>query len=80
MEIRSSKQLGEASSSNRFANLAMLEEEIETEIVPETGWEYYVSADGSLSAQYEHTIAITKDGPKILTSQDPEFDAKYRLK
>ena len=27
------KQLGEASSSNRFANLAMLEEEIETEIV-----------------------------------------------
>lgn len=25
--------------------------------------------DGSLSAQYEHTIAITKDGPVILTAQ-----------
>ncbi|APH04027.1 type I methionyl aminopeptidase [Bacillus weihaiensis] len=25
--------------------------------------------DGSLSAQYEHTIAITKDGPMILTKQ-----------
>ncbi|MFC0212364.1 type I methionyl aminopeptidase [Paenibacillus chartarius] len=27
--------------------------------------------DGSLSAQYEHTIAITADGPLILTEQDP---------
>ncbi|MHC9533114.1 type I methionyl aminopeptidase [Dellaglioa sp. BT-FLS60] len=35
------------------------------------------TADGSLSCQYEHVIVITKDGPKILTSQDPEFDAKY---
>lgn len=35
------------------------------------------TADGGLSCQYEHTLAITKDGPKILTSQDPEFDAKY---
>ncbi|MFC7393522.1 type I methionyl aminopeptidase [Scopulibacillus cellulosilyticus] len=26
------------------------------------------TADGSLSAQYEHTIAITKDGPIILTT------------
>jgi len=26
--------------------------------------------DGSLSAQYEHTIAITKNGPLILTDQD----------
>lgn len=25
--------------------------------------------DGSLSCQYEHTLAITKDGPRILTSQ-----------
>ena len=37
------------------------------------------TADGSLSCQYEHTIAITKDGPKILTSQDPERDKKYLL-
>ena len=28
------------------------------------------TVDGSLSAQYEHTIAITKDGPMILTDQD----------
>jgi methionyl aminopeptidase len=27
------------------------------------------TADGSLSAQYEHTIAITKNGPEILTDQ-----------
>jgi methionyl aminopeptidase len=27
------------------------------------------TVDGSLSAQYEHTIAITKDGPLILTEQ-----------
>lgn len=26
--------------------------------------------DGSLSAQYEHTIAVTKNGPLILTEQD----------
>jgi methionyl aminopeptidase len=25
--------------------------------------------DGSLSAQYEHTVAITADGPLILTKQ-----------
>lgn len=28
------------------------------------------TVDGSLSAQYEHTIAITKDGPIILTEQE----------
>jgi len=28
----------------------------------------YVTADGKLSAHYEHTIAITSDGPEILTS------------
>ncbi|EFI85300.1 Methionine aminopeptidase 1 [Listeria grayi] len=27
------------------------------------------TVDGSLSAQYEHTLAITKDGPEILTYQ-----------
>ncbi|TCW41051.1 methionyl aminopeptidase [Laceyella sacchari] len=27
------------------------------------------TVDGSLAAQYEHTIAITKDGPEILTDQ-----------
>lgn len=53
--------------------------ELTTNYIPETGWEYYSTADGSLSAQYEHTLAITKNGPKILTSQDPIFDAKYLL-
>lgn len=28
--------------------------------------------DGGLSCQYEHTIAITKDGPRILTKQKSE--------
>jgi methionyl aminopeptidase len=30
------------------------------------------TVDGSLSAQYEHTIAITADGPVILTDQGEE--------
>lgn len=30
------------------------------------------TADGGLSAQYEHTIAITKEGPEILTKQQGE--------
>jgi methionyl aminopeptidase len=30
------------------------------------------TVDGSLSAQYEHTIAITAEGPVILTDQGEE--------
>lgn len=30
------------------------------------------TVDGKYSAQYEHTVAITKDGPLILTKQDDE--------
>ena len=30
----------------------------------------YVTSDGSLSAHFEHTIAILSDGPEILTSVD----------
>ncbi|MFD1429456.1 MULTISPECIES: type I methionyl aminopeptidase [Lacticaseibacillus] len=52
---------------------------IKAKQVPNDDWEYYVTADGSPCAQYEHTLVITDDGPKILTSQDPEFDAKYLL-
>lgn len=37
--------------------------------IDENGWTAR-TADGSLSAQYEHTIAITKDGPLVLTEQD----------
>lgn len=36
--------------------------------VDEDGWTAR-TADGRLSAQYEHTIAITSDGPIILTEQ-----------
>lgn len=35
----------------------------------ENGWTSR-TVDGKLSAQYEHTLAITKDGPMILTDQD----------
>lgn len=35
------------------------------------GWEAK-TLDGSLSCQYEHSLAITKDGPLILTSQGEE--------
>ena len=48
----------------------------EVETSEEDGWTV-TTLDGSVSAQYEHTIAITNDGPKILTSQDSEFDKKY---
>lgn len=48
----------------------------EAEMDDPNGWTAR-TADGSLSCQYEHTIAITKQGPKILTSQDPILDAPY---
>ena len=35
----------------------------------EDGWTV-VTADGSLSAHFEHTIAVTEDGAKVLTSLD----------
>ncbi|MDI6619713.1 MAG: type I methionyl aminopeptidase [Clostridiales bacterium] len=37
--------------------------------IDDNGWTAR-TADGKLSAQYEHTIAITKEGPVILTDQD----------
>lgn len=38
-------------------------------IMDENGWTAR-TADGRLSAQYEHTIAITKKGPLVLTEQE----------
>jgi methionyl aminopeptidase len=32
----------------------------------EDKWAIY-SEDGSLAAHFEHTIAVTKDGPRVLT-------------
>ncbi len=36
-------------------------------IVGKDGWSIFTK-DGSLSAHFEHTVAITKDGPRILTA------------
>jgi methionyl aminopeptidase len=33
---------------------------------PRDGWAVRTS-DGALSAQFEHSIAITEDGPEVLT-------------
>ena len=40
-------------------------------MVDPNGWTAY-TLDGGLSCQYEHTIAITKEGPVLLTSQGEE--------
>ncbi len=38
-----------------------------SEVIVEKNGYTFSTADGSLSAQFEHTVAITKDGPIILT-------------
>jgi methionine aminopeptidase len=38
------------------------------------GWTA-VTVDGSLSCHFEHTVAITNDGPQILTLADDDGDA-----
>jgi methionyl aminopeptidase len=38
-------------------------------ILLEDGWTV-ITADGSLSAQFEHTVAITQNGPEILTRRE----------
>ncbi len=40
------------------------------EIKPD-GWTV-VTADGSLAAHWEHSIAVTEDGPRVLTTNRPE--------
>src|SRR6266516_1807500 len=40
----------------------------ETAVMPD-GWTV-VTADGSLSAHFEHTVAVTPDGPEVLTARD----------
>src|SRR5690606_14587400 len=45
------------------------------------GWQV-VTKDGSLSAQFEHTVAITQDGPRVLTvsaasSHSSELEDNY---
>jgi methionyl aminopeptidase len=33
------------------------------------------TADGSLSAHFEHTVAVTKQGPRVLTASDAGYQA-----
>jgi len=42
--------------------------EDETAVMPD-GWTV-VTADGSLSAHFEHTVAVTEDGHEVLTARD----------
>jgi methionyl aminopeptidase len=46
----------------------VLEKSFHTRVMPDE-WTV-VSADGGLTAHYEHTVAITEDGPYILTVID----------
>ena len=52
-------------------------------VLLDDGWTV-VTADGSLSAHFEHTIAVTDDGPEVLTvpvmprSSRPASDPKAR--
>ena len=47
-------------------------------LVEPDGWTVR-TADGQLSAQFEHAVAITKDGPDILSRPDPEFELEDGL-
>jgi len=40
-------------------------------VVADDGWSIYTS-DGSLSAHFEHTVAVTRDGPRVLTRRRSE--------
>lgn len=47
-------------------------------LVEPDGWTVR-TADGKWSAQFEHAVAITKDGPEILSYPDPEFELEDGL-
>jgi len=44
----------------------------EETLLLEDGWTV-VTRDGKLSAHFEHTVAITSDGPKVLTLAEPRL-------
>lgn len=46
--------------------------------VQDDGWTV-TTADGALSAHWEHTVAITADGPRVLTarSDEPEWPLRF---
>ncbi len=41
-------------------------------VLLDDGWTV-VTADGSLSAHFEHTVAVTEDGPLVLTLPEPKL-------
>jgi methionyl aminopeptidase len=43
-------------------------------VVHDDGWSIS-TADGSLSAHFEHTVAVTEEGPRILTSAEGRVEA-----
>jgi methionyl aminopeptidase len=45
-------------------------------IVLEDGWTV-VTEDGKLSAHFEHTVAITPEGPKVLTLAEPKLVSEF---
>lgn len=47
-------------------------------IALDDGWTV-VTADGSLSAHWEHTVAVTPEGPKVLTARDDDDAYLTRL-
>jgi methionyl aminopeptidase len=47
-------------------------------LVESDGWTVRTK-DGGLSAQFEHDIAITRNGPEILSIPDPEFELEDGL-
>ena len=50
-----------------LANETMINEGRPEIVLDADEWSIY-TADGSLSAHFEHTIAITESGPRILTA------------
>ena len=44
----------------------------EETLLLEDGWTV-VTRDGKLSAHFEHTVAITSEGPKVLTLAEPRL-------
>ena len=38
-------------------------------VMADDGWSIS-TADGSLSAHFEHTVAVTENGPRVLTTSD----------
>ena len=52
----------------------MLNQGVRTVLTEDDGWTV-VTSDGKLSAQFEHTVAVTKDGVRVLTLRPDEKTA-----